>query len=315
MISREQAVVLSASAFPQGPEALAKELNARIEFSILSGCEGWCIRRGEVSVIRINAATAPTRQRFTLAHELAHLILGTRPDVLREPFRSVTADEKAADQLASELLIPDERARAYLGQTLPIDAKRIERLANAANVSPIMAACRIVSMTTELGLQNAAVVFFDGDGRYKWRYSTGLKFTDDEATRLYPKVIASTAPLRVPNGDGNTIVCSAINAQQYVAVLLQLLSPEIAEQPTIEERTQQLRVLLFEGDYSFQQSVAASTGWVRRTFPHLTVENALAEFDEKYLQSKWTADQRQRLLSLEGREFLRLELAKSCRND
>jgi hypothetical protein len=246
---------------------------------------------------------------------LAHLVLDTRPDVLREPFLSVTAAEKAADQLAGELLIPDERARAYLGQTLPIDAKRIERLANTANVSPIMAACRIISMTTEPQIQNAAVAFFDGEGRYKWRYSTGLRFTDDDASRLYPKVVASAVPLRIPNGDGNTIVCSAINAQQYVALLLQLLPSDIAEQPTIEERTQQLRVLLFAGDYSFQQSVAASTGWVRRTFAHLTVEHAMAEFDRKYLPSKWTAEQQQRLLSPEGREFLRLELAKSCRID
>ncbi|MBL8820744.1 MAG: hypothetical protein JNL58_32280, partial [Planctomyces sp.] len=133
--------------------------------------------------------------------------------------------------------------------------------------------------------------------------------------RLYPKVIASASPLRVPNGDGNTIVCSSINAQQYVALLLQLLPPEIAEQLTIEERTQQLRVLLFQEDYSFQQSVAAATGWIRKTFSHLTVERALAEFDGKYLQSKWTEHQRQKLLSPEGREFLRLELAKSCRND
>jgi hypothetical protein len=315
VISREQAVALSGSAFPQGPEALSRQLNARVEFAILTGCEGWCIRRGEQAIIRINAASAPTRQRFTLAHELAHLILGTRPDVLREPFRSVTAEEKAADQLAGELLIPNERARAFLGQTLPIDAKRIERLALAANVSPIMAACRIVSMTTELGLKNAAVAFFDSDGRYKWRYSAGLTFTDDEASRLYPMVMASAAPLRIPNADGNTIVCSGINAQQYAALLLQLLPPDIAEQFTVEERTQQLRVLLFDGDYSFQQSVAASTGWIRNKHNHLTVDAALAEFDARYLQSKWTLEQRQRLLSPDGRQFLRLELAKSCRTD
>jgi len=313
VISRHDALALSADAFPQGPEALSRHLKVRVETGVLSGCEGWCIRRGEHAIIRINAASAATRQRFTLAHELAHLILGTRPDVLREPFRSVTAEEKAADQLASELLIPDERARAFLGRTLPIDAKRIERLALMANVSSVMAACRIVSMTTELGLQNAAVAFFDGEGRYKWRYSAGLKFTDDEAARLYPMVIASPTPLRIPNADGNTIVCSRINAQQYAALLFQLLPPDIAEQPTVEERTQQLRGLLFNGDYSFQQSVAGAIGWIRNKFSHLTVDAAMAEFDAKYLQTKWTPAQRQRLMSSDGREFLRLELEKSCR--
>ncbi len=313
MISRHDALALSADAFPQGPEALSRHLQVRVETGVLTGCEGWCIRRGENAIIRINAASAATRQRFTLAHELAHLILGTRPDVLREPFRSVTAEENAADQLASELLIPEGKAKSFLGQTLPIDAKRIERLANAANVSPIMAACRIVSMTGELGLQNAALAFFDSNGCYKWRYSSGLKFTDDDATRLYEQVTAAVAPLRVPNHDGNLIVCSAINAQQYTALLFQLLPPEIASQKTVEERTQELRLKLFAGDYSFQQSVAASVGSIRNKFSHLSIDGALAEFDAKYLQTKWTAEQRQRLLSADGREFLRLELAKSCR--
>lgn len=313
MISRDEAVALTADAFPQGPEALSRQLQVQVKTGILTGCEGWCVRRGEQAVIRVNSATATTRQRFTLAHELAHLILGTRPDILREPFRSVTAEEKAADQLASELLIPGGKAKSFLGQTLPIDAKRIERLANAANVSPVMAACRVVSMTSELGLQNAAVAFFDGDGRYKWRYSSGLKFTDDDASRLYSRVTASSAPLRIPNGDGNTIVCSAINAQQYTAMLLQLLPPEIANQQTIEERTQELRLKLFAGDYSFQQSVASTIGSFRNKFSHLTVVAALAEFDAKYLRTKWTLTQRQRLLSDDGREFLKLELSKSCK--
>lgn len=159
MISRKEALRITASSFPNGPEELAKRLDVEFFASPMVGVEGWCIR-GVRSVIRVNSSSSKSRQRFTLSHELAHLVLGTEPDIATEPFRSDRSEERDADQLASEILIPDVELARHLGAQLPIDAKSLKRLSNIAKVSPVMAACRVVSATQQLGLQNAAVVFF-----------------------------------------------------------------------------------------------------------------------------------------------------------
>ncbi len=315
MISHAESLELAEKAFPKGPETLAEHLGVSVHYSSLSGCEGWCIRRGSNSVIRINSASSTKRQRFTLAHELAHLVLGSIPGIALEPFKSKSVDEQAADQLASELLIPESKAKAYLADALPVDAKTLRKLAKAAKVSPIMAACRIVSMTETLQLQNAAVAFFDSNGTYQWRYSSGLEFEDKEATELHQSALTSPQPVRTPNGDGNTIVGSAITADSYSALFMQLLPPPIAGQQTIEEKLANLRRVVFDGDLSFQQSVAACLGYIRNMHSNLTVSKALHEFDKKYLQTKWTPKCRDKLRSPEGREFLRIELAKSCAAD
>lgn len=163
MISRTAAIRITSDSFPLGPEALAKELSVKVVASKLAGVEGWCLR-GSNTIIRLNSGSTKHRQRFTLAHELAHLVLGSEPDVATEPFRSNRQEERDADQLASEFLIPDGKLTEYLRDKSPVDAKTLTRLARAAKVSPVMAACRVVNATDRLGLQNAAVVFFI-DGR------------------------------------------------------------------------------------------------------------------------------------------------------
>lgn len=182
MISREVAIGITSANFPHGPEELARHLQVEILASPLVGVEGWCIR-GLKTIVRLNSSSSKYRQRFTLSHELAHLVLGTEPDIAMEPFRSNRREEREADQLASEFLIPDARLKSHLCGHLPVDAKILTRLAKAARVSPVMAACRVVSATHELGLQNAAVVFFI-DGREQWRYSQGLRFDENAASAL-----------------------------------------------------------------------------------------------------------------------------------
>ena len=318
MISREDAVALAESNFPKGPEALAAKLNVVVEVSALSGCDGWCVRLGTAAIIRINSTASISRQRFTLAHELAHLILGTKPDVASNPFQSDSREEREADALSAEFLIPAVKAREFVVNKLPVDARTLRRLAKAANVSPIMAACRIVNMADILGLMNAAVVFFDKSGEYQWRYSNGLRFSDAEAEALLKQTVA-TAPelVRAPNSDGNTVVASAIRADRYTAVFLQLLPTDVASRPTNEERTRELREQVFENDYSFQQSVAACVGIIRRQTKVDSLDRAIALFYERYLTpgKKWTSSQRQKLLSDAGREFLGLELGKTFRRD
>ncbi|MCE9547752.1 MAG: ImmA/IrrE family metallo-endopeptidase [Planctomycetia bacterium] len=309
MISRAAAILIAAQNFPHGPESLASHLGVLVQSSDLVGVEGWCIR-GPNTIIRINASSTLFRQRFTLAHELAHLILGTEPDIAIEPFRSDSHEERDADQLASELLIPDEQLHLHLRGQLPIDAKTLERLAKAADVSPLVAASRVVNATETLGLQNAAIVFF-ADGREKWRQTRGLRFNRRQAERLFQEAMASKPSLaRAENGDGKIVVGSIIDAQSYQVLLLQLLSQETAAQVSREERCRQIASELFGDDYVFRQSVAGCLSAVKQKCTGRTLDAAIQFFAAKYVGSKFTGAKAAKLNSSAGLEYVRLCLER-----
>lgn len=60
---------------------------------------------GEQPIVLVNADMPPCRQRFTLAHELGHLVMHTEPEPTME-------DE--ADRFAGELLMPEADMRGQL---------------------------------------------------------------------------------------------------------------------------------------------------------------------------------------------------------
>ncbi len=108
-----------------------------VEHHPLTGTDGWCIQaKGHTPKIQINSNAVKARQRFTLAHELAHLLLGTDPEIVSQtilPFQSVKQEERAADALASELLIPLVHLKSLVSE-VPVDAKTIKSLAKKADV-------------------------------------------------------------------------------------------------------------------------------------------------------------------------------------
>jgi hypothetical protein len=85
MIPEAQARSFAVSAFPKAPEKLAKYLGVDVRLSPLSGCDGWCLVKGEKAIVHVNSKLSRVRQRFTLAHELGHLILGV-PSVIGETY-------------------------------------------------------------------------------------------------------------------------------------------------------------------------------------------------------------------------------------
>ena len=275
MISREAAIQTAATAFPHGPETLAQELGIHVVRTPLVGAEGWCVR-GVQTVIRINRSAAATRQRFTLAHELAHLILGTPPDVAAEPLRSDATEERAADQLASELLIPDAKLAQYIHGHVLIEAKSLSRLAKAAKVSPVVAAYRVVNATNQLGLQNAAIVFFTS-GREQWRRcSAGLQFSQADAESLLQEALSNKPnPARCHNEDGNIAIASILDTQRHQILFIQLLPEETASQETREEKLRRLAGDVFGADKTFRQSVAGCLGTVKGKYQGTAVAGAL----------------------------------------
>ncbi len=277
--------------------------------SPLNGVEGWCIR-GPTTIVRLNQNSSEFRRRFTLAHELAHLVLGTDPDVAFEPFRSDRAEEREADQLASEFLIPDGELTNRFYSGTPIDAKSLIRLAKTAKVSPVMAACRVVNSTEMLGFKNAAVVFFI-DFEEQWRYSHGLNFDAKNASELLCEAIkCHPEVVRADNKDGNTVVGSIIDAQSYQVLLIQLLPPNQATQRTLEELIRELSVSLFGDDHNFRQSMAGSLGTIKNKCNGQTLDQAFDYFMQTYPDKKYTGDRAMRLKSSSGQRYIRLYLTK-----
>lgn len=105
---------------PVPVERLARDLGADIRYQAFDGdVSGLLYREGDVRIIGVNSAHSKTRQRFTVAHELGHLILHRgRPLIvdkqvrvnLRDGVSSLATDreEIQANRFAAALLMPSE---------------------------------------------------------------------------------------------------------------------------------------------------------------------------------------------------------------
>ncbi len=106
---------------PVPVERLAEFVNATVRYEPFAGeLSGMVHRREDGSaVIGVNSMDAPTRRRFTIAHEIGHLMLHRGQDLhvdekfpigLRNQLSSMATDDNEieANQFAAELLMPTE---------------------------------------------------------------------------------------------------------------------------------------------------------------------------------------------------------------
>lgn len=133
------------SEYPVKLGAMAKRLGVKVLLSTLPrGTSGQIGQENGVFVIKINRHEARHRQRFTLAHELAHYLLhkdlvvaegGWSENVLLRSGQPAKI-EYEANRLASDLVIPSallaEATDEYSG---PITSEVIEDLAQRFGVS------------------------------------------------------------------------------------------------------------------------------------------------------------------------------------
>jgi Zn-dependent peptidase ImmA (M78 family) len=100
------------SQLPISVEKIARDLGAEIQYEAFEGEVSGMLYRGEgQTLIGVNSTHGVTRQRFTLAHECAHLLLhkGVFIDrLVRVNWRDGTSDteEVQANAFAAELLMP-----------------------------------------------------------------------------------------------------------------------------------------------------------------------------------------------------------------
>lgn len=98
-------------------------------------------KRGDKHIITYNRNHHPNRQRFTVAHELGHLLLEhVELQNNEEDFVSRKPEETAANKFAAELLVPLE----FLKGDFEKGVKDVKMLANKYQVSEEMMWWRIM---------------------------------------------------------------------------------------------------------------------------------------------------------------------------
>lgn len=127
-------------------DAIAYDMGATVHRRPLGGCEARLVADGDRAVITINSNSIPTRQRFSLGHELGHLkldkgrsgFLCSSKDI--GPHRDAARDGEAiANSFASQLLLPSYLfIPAAQGKPITIDAS--QKLADLFNAS-VTATC------------------------------------------------------------------------------------------------------------------------------------------------------------------------------
>ena len=153
----------SISSIPVPVEALVRRLGAQLsQHRMPRDVSGMLLRDKQRTLIAVNAYHANTRQRFTIAHELGHLILhrGVFVDTLRVNLRDGQAsqgtdyEEVQANAFAAELLMPRYQvlqAATTLVRDGPVaEALLVQRLARQFDVSPQAMGIRLVGLGLSL---------------------------------------------------------------------------------------------------------------------------------------------------------------------
>lgn len=155
MIERQYANALlakhwSGRTLPIDPAAIASSEGVGVTpfgFDELAAASGWYRLVDGRPVIFYNPTEAPTRQRFTIAHELGHHAMahGPRPRDGAAAFNLMNYDpiEASANRFAAELLMPEATLRLMVADR---NYASIQSLASAFNVSEVAMTYRLKNL-------------------------------------------------------------------------------------------------------------------------------------------------------------------------
>jgi len=146
---------------PVPVEQIAARLGVPVVVETLDrNISGLLFRQGESKAIGVNAAHPMVRQRFTVAHELGHLVLHPGKELildhvrvnLRDDVSSLGTDreEREANAFAAELLMPraavESEVRRVLDRGGTADSRFIADLAQLFDVSEQAMEFRLVNL-------------------------------------------------------------------------------------------------------------------------------------------------------------------------
>lgn len=139
-------------------EKVAENLGVRKIAAEPMGLDGAVYPDSSGFQIKLNSLTPLKRRRFTLAHELAHLILALAGCRGAQRSHACTELERACDAVAAELLMPLDEVRSVVPKKASIDG--LLSMADRFGVSLQAAAVRV----NQLGIWNESVGFWKWDG-------------------------------------------------------------------------------------------------------------------------------------------------------
>jgi len=181
-----------------------REIKAPMVLDVDS-CEGMLVRNPKDVAewgIFYNGKASPERRRFTIAHELGHLILhrgqqqsfNCDKESVYSGIDTIRVIEREADDFASNLLMPGDLLRDWISNQR-IDLRVLSAIAKRFQVSFEALCIRFIKFTT----QRAILVYWDnGFVKYEWRSSSAIKTrarirrTDDPQEPL-PGTLAADA--------------------------------------------------------------------------------------------------------------------------
>lgn len=316
MISIQQAKRFTENHFPVGPEKLAEKLGIDVYEGPLTGCDGWVLSGEAGTLIRLNSDARQARRRFTLAHELSHLLLGVPTVVgesVYESLKSNSTEEREVNDLASELLLPESIVRKYL-PSVPVVAAQLQRLAGKAKVSELAAAIRAANLAATIGLVNASVAFFQND-KFEWHWSKTLTMLPATAVELLAKAKdCHPEPARIQEVETNEVVVASLirnTSSNFATLFVQLLPAEVGNLLSNVELRRQLEAYLFKDDNQFRMELQGVFGAFRSQCKGWSLDVGFAEF-YKQKGDRWEGNRRTRLNSKKGREYVRLRLQELC---
>jgi Zn-dependent peptidase ImmA (M78 family) len=310
----EDALNFAEQNFPFGPEKLAEFLDIKVRLSACKG-DGYCLRYRDQTLIRLNSAAPSKRRRFTLAHELGHLLLGT-PSVVGEVFdeapQNLSQEEKRVNEIAGQLLLPLNVAKNGI-RRLPISRKVIEKLAEKANVSPVFLVRRLTALSSELGLLGAATLHYENQ-RYQWGYGSRVNDVARSADKLLTQCLAyqdaNFKIVRIEHGD---VLCAVLLSNPHLSsqtVFSQVLRRNDDTAESLELTTSFLEARLLLGYESLKPSLEGCMSSMKGRVAQLSNEEALTLFSGRYLKSptRWPEEFCARLRTADGQRYLQLRL-------
>lgn len=144
---------------PVAVEKIARAQGAQVTYEVFDGqVSGMLIRDEERTIIGVNSTHAPVRQRFTIAHEIGHLVMHKGRPVfidrlvrINERDGSTDKEERQANAFAAELLMPRafvtaeiERIFGKRSQMMP--EQLVDELAVRFEVSSAAMGYRLVNL-------------------------------------------------------------------------------------------------------------------------------------------------------------------------
>lgn len=150
-------------------EAIAADRGAVVRYRRLDGCEARLVANGDRAVISINSESSEGRQRFSLAHELAHWIEDRHTGsylCAKDDIGPQNAEKKSieshANAYASQLVLPDYLVRPW------INAKRVSLEVAAAMATDFNASLTAAAIKLAKRAATPACVACHSQTRLVW---------------------------------------------------------------------------------------------------------------------------------------------------